>query len=164
LILSEELHDQPGVAFGRGISHLLEKGEQLVGPREHEGDGPDGGEDNNVLGSFADGSPEGIKPGSRYSTTIFIFLTPFYPPGHLCSSSNFSRNSVPSAEYMADEVPTPTTSTTSTTRALGVRKRVDSFEDDSFFLESHKRPRVSAMAFPSSYGRPNSIGMGVSSP
>lgn len=46
---------------------------------------------------------------------------------------------------------------------LGIRKRVESSGDGSFLSMSRgKRPRLSAMAEPSSYGKPDSIGFGVS--
>ncbi|KAF8970683.1 WD40-repeat-containing domain protein [Flammula alnicola] len=45
---------------------------------------------------------------------------------------------------------------------LGVRKRVDSGGEGSFLsISRDKRPRLSAMAMPSSYGAPNSIGFGA---
>lgn len=46
---------------------------------------------------------------------------------------------------------------------LGVRKRVDSAGEHSFLsMARGKRPRLSAMAMPSSYGERDSIGFGVS--
>ncbi|KDR78273.1 hypothetical protein GALMADRAFT_1311095 [Galerina marginata CBS 339.88] len=59
------------------------------------------------------------------------------------------------------------TSTRTSTNAagLGIRKRVDSNVDESFesyvSVSPYKRPRLSAMAFPSSRGRLSSIGVGA---